>query len=501
MFAEFDAVATRHVPPDPAIVKTLGQNHGFASAIADLVDNSVDARAQRILVRFVLRGGLVRQLLVLDDGQGMNDAEIDVAMQLGSPKPDQVHSLGHFGMGLKSASFSQASDLTVLSRRAGFPAQGRRMFRDRGTPSFEVEVLDPDQVRSAMEGIHGGSSAESGTVVRWDAIRSVPVSEDLTVTSAFIERTVTELRHHLGLTFHRLLAQRRFGVEIDVFDVDIGESGIPFPVEAIDPFAYVRTGVPGYPKTLTARYDSKTIPLHCHIWPGRSDSQFFKLAGVPVDRFQGFYVYRNDRLISAGQWNGVTRETKRRRLARVAVDIEDHLDAFTISVEKSQVHMAADLVHAIEHATDGTGTTFSSYLADAEEAFRQSNRPVRRRAPIVPPGQGVPPRVRRALEREAEFREGEEPIRIRWKWLPDDDFVDVDRRNRTLWLNSDYREAVLRGTHGGVNDAPLVKTLLFLLYEDIFRGTAFGPKDKDNANLWLEVLNAAARTETDQFYE
>ena len=71
----------------------------------------------------------------------------------------------------------------------------------------------------------------------------------------------------------------------------------------------------------------------------------------------------------------------------------------------------------------------------------------------------------------------------------------MDRRERTLWLNSDYRAAILKGSPAGVNDAPLLKALLFLLYEDIFRGTAFGPKDKDNVSMWLDVLTAAAEEE------
>ena len=83
-----------------------------------------------------------------------------------------------------------------------------------------------------------------------------------------------------------------------------------------------------------------------------------------------------------------------------------------------------------------------------------------------------------------EILEDEEPVRIKWRSSRQPEFVEVDRLNRTLWLNARYREAVLRGTPGSMNDAPLLKALLFLLYEDIFRGASFGPKDKDNVQLW-----------------
>jgi hypothetical protein len=499
VLAEFDAVAIRQIPPNPGILKAIGLNHRFESAIADLVDNSLDAGASRVLIRFVLRDGLARQLVVVDNGRGMNGESIDAALELGKPKADRPRALGYFGMGLKSASFSQASGLTVLSLQSGHQAEGRRMSREARGSGFEVEVLDSDQVAPAFNTPWVDFPLATGTIIRWDDIRTFPAASDPTVTSTFVESKVAELTHHLGLLYHRLLTRENLQVEIDVFDADAGESGFPFAVEPIDPFAYTRTGAPGYPKTLLARCATGPVEMLCHVWPAGSDSHFFKLFGAPVDRFQGFYLYRNDRLLSAGEWGGVAQESKRRRLARVAIDIDDHLDAFSMSVEKSGVRMVADLVRAIEQASADDGTSFADYLTVAEETFQQANRRIRRRSPMLPPGQGIPPRVKKAIEREVELIEGEEPLRIRWTRFESDDFLEVDRRDRTLWLNSEYRQAILKGTTAGVNDAPLLKALLFLLYEDIFRGSALGIKDKDNMSLWHEVLGAAAEEEVDAF--
>jgi hypothetical protein len=205
------------------------------------------------------------------------------------------------------------------------------------------------------------------------------------VTEEFVEKKVSALRLHLGMTYHRYLENRRCAIRVDVFDSDTGDSGLPFDVEPIDPFAYGRSGSSGYPKTLIAQSGRLNLPLVCHIWPARSDSHYFTLTGGVVDRFQGFYLYRNDRLLSAGQWNGVAQESKRRRLARVSVDIEDHLDAFTMSVEKSGVRMSADLVRAVEHAIAADGTTFGDYLSTAEEVFQAGNKRARLRRPLLPP--------------------------------------------------------------------------------------------------------------------
>lgn len=498
---DFRAVGTLRIPPDPGILKALGLNHAFESAIADLVDNSIDADANNILVRFALQNGLVERVLVVDDGYGMNTEEIDAAMQLGRPKKDSSRKLGHFGMGLKSASFSQASTLTVLSRSEGSRAEGRRMAREGKGSGFECDVLAEDQVAVALAAEWPTVRTDHGTIVRWDGLRGFPASTDPAVTATFVEKKQHELRHHLGLMFHRLLEKGRLSIAIDVFDVDLGESGLVFVVEPINPFAYIQTGVRGYPKTLWATFDGKKVPLHCHIWPGGSDSQYFKLFGASVERYQGFYLYRNDRLLSAGGWGGVVGENKRLNLARASIDIEDHLDAFAMSMEKTRVRMAADLVRAIEVAASDDGATFSAYISVAEETFKESNKRVQKRRPIVPPGAGLPPRVKRTIAREVDFIEGEDSIEIRWTRLPGDDFVEIDRSQRILWLNSRYRLAILKGAHGGMNDVPLIKTLLFLLYEDIFRGAAFGARDRDNATMWSNILTAAAQAELNGFDE
>lgn len=494
-----ETVRQIHVTPDPGVMRAIGLNHDFESAIADLVDNSIDANATNILIRFVLESGLAVQLIIIDDGDGMDQARIDDAMRLGKPKAESSVHLGHFGMGLKSASFSQASTLTVLSRRAHCAPEGRRMQRDNPTGDFAVDILDPEAVGQRLQQTLGliGNSA-SGTAVQWDDCRTFPVAQDPAVTIAFIENKVAGLRSHLGLVFHRLLKSGVVNIAVDVYDTDERESGPPFTIEPIDPFGYSRTGRPGYPKRLLARLDTDIVQLDCHVWPGGADSHEFRLYGQPVDRYQGLYLYRNDRLLMIGGWGGVTHESKSYKLARVAVDIEKHLGIFTMSMEKASVHLTHELVHSIERATAKDGTKFRDYLDDASDTFKASNRRIRRRTPILPPGQGLHPRIKRTIKRETPILPGEEAIRIRWKRIVGDDFVELDRPGRTLWLNTRYRSAILHGDAGGVNDAPVVKSLLFLLYEDLFRGQAMGAKDKENHHFWNEVLTTAAQSEADE---
>ena len=498
---EIETVRVIHVPPNPHIFKGLGLGQSFEAAVADLIDNSLDAGASRVAVRFVLRREKLVQLLIIDNGSGMNQKSIDAAMQLGRPrKKSETKGHGYYGMGLKSASFGQASVLTVLTRKAGFPSEGRRMYRERVDGDFEVDVLRSETVGTLLdELLQLVGSKKSGTVVEWDRVRDFPHSNDSSQVNAYLDKRMTALHRHLGLTYHRWLEDGSVEIAIDAFDADENLAGAPVIVEPVNPFGYNRSGKPGYPKELIAQLPKEKVKLQCHIWPARSESPEYRLYGQPVENFQGLYLYRNKRLLSGGGWGGIIQEHKSYKLARVAIDIDDHLDLFKMSVDKSDVELTSKLVAAVEKAESITGTTFSDYLDASKDAFRKGNARQRKRTKILPPGQGLHPSVKAAIERESPVLAGQEPVRIRWENLAEPSFVEMDRKNRTLWLNKKYRTAIAGDGPSGVNDAPLVKALLFLLFEDLLRGRAMGPKDKETYDFWMQVLTAAADAEQKRY--
>ena len=421
----------------------------------------------------------------------MDDDQIGAAMVLGVRRDRPQNSLGHFGIGLKAAAFSQASMLTVLSR-SSHGAAGRRMPREAGEGAWVVHELGPRSVGDALDGLNVGFT---GTAVVLTDLRMAPRGSDPTITRLYIDKSVQRLRSLLGLVFHRLLERRRVRIQIDEFHSESGEAGIPVEVAPIDPFGYRRTGAPGYPKTMTATVGQKSVRMECHVWSPRSDSPQFRLDGKSDEQHQGFYLYRGDRLLCGGGWKAAARATRHKRLARVAIDIDDHLDLFQMSMEKSEVTMRQELVHAIEDATASDGTTFGGYLDAAEQVMRSANRRTTRLPEMLRPGKGFAPRVERAVEKHVTFVAGEEPVEVRWERFTTNDFVEVDRPNRTLKLNRRYRPFLLGNRSGSLNDLPLLKSLLYLVFEDVFRGTAFGPLDKMKVALWREVLTAAAEQE------
>ncbi len=484
------------LPPDPRVLDGLGRNHSLETALADLVDNSIDAGATDVLIRLVRHCGQLRALCVADNGRGMSPEAIDAAMTVGGQRKYQPEDLGHFGLGLKAASFSQAHTLTVMSKAANRSAVGRQWKVSRDQLSFLADVVPTEISEEELTRPWHIPWAGVGTVVRWDDLIGFPITDDALRVEQFVTHTAESISHHLGLVFHRILEGGRVRIAFDTEDVENGAVGLRFPVVPLDPMGYQRSGRAGYPKDLVSKGEPK-IRFRCHIWPGRSNLPEFKLPGGP-ERRQGLYIYRRGRLLHAGgEWGGLTAPGKRLQLARVEVDIDDDLSRlFRMNAEKSRVMMGAEFTHTAESAVAEDGTTFATYLENAEEAFRESRRRRRQRRRMLPPGSGFTPLLRKAIADEVPFLDDNHSISIRWKRFEsyNDDFFELDREGRTLWLNDRYRPALLGERRGGLNDVPVLKALLYLLMEDAFQGNWLGPKDKDNLELWQEILTAAAKS-------
>src|SRR5262249_54399022 len=141
-------------------------------SIADLVDNSIDATATKVLIRFVKSGGRLHSLYVADNGKGMDARTLRRAMQFGARREYDAKDLGLFGVGLKTASLSQAQILTVISReRTGMPV-GRQWTRDGiKKKHWTVNILSQSSVKPLLDR-HWGliGPIRAGTIVFWDRV-------------------------------------------------------------------------------------------------------------------------------------------------------------------------------------------------------------------------------------------------------------------------------------------------------------------------------------------
>jgi hypothetical protein len=494
--SEVPTTGVVELPPHPRALDALGRNHSLETAVADLVDNSIDAAATNVLIRFVQQGPQLLGLYVVDDGRGITGDQIDTAMTVGGRRDYTSTDLGRFGLGLKAASFSQASSLTVLSRAAGQTAVGRRWLLRDDRKGFQCDTVRPDFATDELDRQWTFPVNDHGTVVRWDDVHAFPHSVDSDHTAEFLNRTIAGLQGHLGLMFHRILASGTVQISIDVEDLDDG-SGLTNQVTPIDPFGYP-FAPSGWPKTLVANFAGQSFELHCHIWPRRSNLQQFRLPGGAEER-QGLYFYRRDRLLQAGGWEGIYAAGRKLQLARVALDISgDVAGLFTMNAEKSRVSVGPAFARSVGAARASDGTTMNDYLRAAEDIWTTSNQRTAARKPVVPPGKGLPAQVSRGIRDELPQLH-DDPLDIVWRPFTNDAFFEIDRAAHELRLNQRYRHALLGGRRGGLNDLPLLKAALYLLMEQVYQGAHLGSRDRDNIELWQEILTVAAQVEKSVF--
>src|SRR4051794_15076760 len=159
------------VIPSAARLMTSLRDIGYdlPSAVADLVDNSIDAGATTVSID-VCRKGEWSFIRVADNGRGMTERVLEEAMRYGSRRSYDAGDLGKFGLGLKTASLSQCRRLTVATRTT---ALGRVHIRRwdlddvREQDSWELERLVPSECpRYLVAPLQG----ERGTVVLWEKL-------------------------------------------------------------------------------------------------------------------------------------------------------------------------------------------------------------------------------------------------------------------------------------------------------------------------------------------
>ncbi|MFD4899863.1 ATP-binding protein [Streptomyces sp. NPDC058411] len=494
---EVPTSGSKRLPPAARYVESLThQGYGFEAAIADLVDNSIDAGASKVVISFLRDEDRLVSLLVVDDGQGMNDEALDTAMTVGGRQEYEENALGHFGAGLKAASLSHADSLTVISRTKRSPSTGRRWLTARAQADFTCDIVDPGYCQDLVDR-YDGVIEWQGTIVRWDKVRAFD-----TVTAGqadrYLDDAIEKLETHLGLHLHRFLADDTFHVDIVVEDVATKDELDHRGVEPIDPFGYRIPGRAGYPRTYTAPVEGVgDVALTAHIWQPKSPLVSFRGIGPLAER-QGFYIYRNNRLVQAGGWNSTRSAEGHLALARIAIDLPAGAnDVFSLTVKKDGVTVTPAFARGLEQAADANGHTFSEYVQEAQTTYREAAKRVTEvtRDAVIPAGKGLDPKLRRTLRDELPELEGEEPITFRWAPLAPDLFFELDRDLREIKLNKLYRSAFNGGRRGGLNDAPVVKSMLYLMVEEIFQKSRVRATRADKIALWNSVLVTAARCE------
>lgn len=329
------SVETVQLNPEPSIlIESLRDiGYSFNSALADIVDNSITANATKVWIQAIPDDEF--RIGIIDNGTGLSKSDLKQAMRLGSTDPRQersINDLGRFGLGLKTASFSQCRRLTVVSRNneeiAGYTWDLDYVVEQNAWNVIERDDLDKIPFVDEL--------GETGTLVLWEKLDRLTGARG----SGKVDyaRIISEAQDYLSLVFHRYITGekdlRRISLRVNNLELEpIDPFNSKNNATQISPLETIRPGI---------TMQSFTLPHQSHYVSQQEYERFGLKDGYLKN--QGVYLYRAKRLILYGTWFGLAKKTALTQLTRVKIDIDVNQDEiWKIDVKKVSAQMPEDV--------------------------------------------------------------------------------------------------------------------------------------------------------------
>jgi hypothetical protein len=321
--------------------------YNFRTASADIIDNSIAANADEVHVRISMSSDGRKFVYFGDNGDGMDDEGVHKAMRYGAPVRANLASLGKFGLGLKTASSSVCRNFAVISRRsADAPLAKLAWDLDHVEETGKWEMR-ADPVAAHEQDAFDELCGPKGSLVVWsncDRLLSKNYSEAGGANEqAAIKRLRASLKEHLGLIYHRFLDAtdvRQRNIIITVNDEAVEPWNPFFPEKSEQVLSEKQQRIE---MDLADGTGSGVATIRAWILPNSNtlSEEERKKANI-TNRGQGFYIYREGRLINQGGWLGVFGALgsfePHMSLLRIEFDFGHDLDeAFYVDVKKSRI--------------------------------------------------------------------------------------------------------------------------------------------------------------------
>lgn len=321
-------------------------------AIADLIDNSITANSSEIQIYAVTKP--IMTFAILDNGKGMSDVELVEAMRLAGKNQRDVrdkNDLGRFGLGLKTASFSQCKKLTVVTKNKG-QISCRQWDLTYIAEKNEWFLITPQNYNN-FPLYDEFEKIDSGTLVIWEEIDKIP--------SVNFSEMIDKLRKHLSLVFHKFLEGQ---MPLKKLNIQVNNN----PVKAFNPFNINHPATQQITSEKINIFGSSVL-IQPFILPHHSkiSQQEYELYATEEGyvKSQGFYLYRENRIIIYGTWWGLHKAVDAHKLIRVRIEIPNSMDPhWGIDIKKSMARPAdiikSDLRRIITQVIDKGARPFSA---------------------------------------------------------------------------------------------------------------------------------------------
>lgn len=346
--------------PNPEfLIKSIAeQGYSLETALADLMDNSITANATRIEVLTKIDTEPFI-LFVADNGNGMDKESLRKNLQFPSKSPEELRDLadlGRFGLGLKTASFSQTRIFTVLSRNKGtndFCGYTWDVNHLKISARWEMIVNSDEEINemlyqyNALSAEHLNSSRDfiPNTIVIWKGLYKFEnFLNAKNKQDALKEEITNTTSEYLSIVFHKFMERQTNSLHIRINNNLVNPFN-PFPTEnsnlrALEP--------------LQKEFGTDFVKIQGFVLPNSSikdDSNTWTPQNKSLMDMEGLYIYRADRLILFGGWNGLIKKMPRLQLGRLKIDIGNKVDhLFHLNVAKSQINIPHDLKSAFLRA-------------------------------------------------------------------------------------------------------------------------------------------------------
>ena len=320
------------VPPNAdtmvASIRAIGYN--LPMAIADIIDNSIYARARNIWIDFDWERGNP-WIRVKDDGRGMTEGELREAMRLCGKGPNEAREpedLGRFGLGLKTASFSQCRLLTVSTKVKGGTTSTRCWDLDliEKSKKWQLRLSPPENAKPMLKDL---GHMENGTVVLWQQLdRVIDKHDDIKGAETVFNNKFIDVANHIEMVFHRYMSGPTR------LNISIGRT----PLKPWDPYL---TSNQFTQQLSTEKYEDGSVKIIPYILPHvskRTATETMTGSGPKGwNAQQGFYIYRNRRMIvSGGYLDFELKPEEHYKLGRIMVDLKNDMDTeWRIDVRKA----------------------------------------------------------------------------------------------------------------------------------------------------------------------